>query len=55
MLEIRGVRDGLRPRNPIEVINKTRNETYAVSHSLEARQIEIIRKGSLVNLVREES
>jgi len=55
VLEIRGVRGGLRPAEPLEITNKTRKETYTLRHSLGTRQIEIIRKGSLVNVVREES
>jgi len=55
VLEIRGVRDGLRLGETMELTNKTRKETYALKHSLGTRQIEIIRKGSLVNVVREES
>jgi aconitate hydratase len=55
VLEIGGVRDALRPGETMEITNKTRKETYALKHSLGTRQIEIIRKGSLVNVVREES
>ncbi len=55
VLEIEGVLDGLRPGETIEITNKSRKETYPLKHSLGPRQIEIIRKGSLVNVVREES
>ena len=34
--------------------NETKNKTYQVEHALTERQIEMIRAGSLVNLVRQE-
>ena len=37
----------------ISVCNLTRNETYETEHSMSDRQIEIVLKGSLVNVVRD--
>lgn len=54
VLAIRGIRDGLRPGGGLEITNKTRKETYPLRHSMGTRQIEIVRKGSLINVVREE-
>jgi aconitate hydratase len=55
ILEMSDAFEGLRPGETMEITNKTRSETYTLKHSLGPRQIEIIRKGGLVNLVREES
>jgi aconitate hydratase len=55
VLEMSGAFEGLRPSETVEITNKTRGETYTMKHSLAPRQIEIIRKGGLVNMVREES
>jgi aconitate hydratase len=55
VLEISGVRESLHPGKTLEATNKTRKETYSLRHRMGRRQIEMIRKGSLINLVREES
>ncbi len=55
VLELSGVRDALGPDETLEIMNKTRGERYTLRHSMGPRQIEIVRKGSLVNVVREES
>jgi len=51
-LEIIDVRHILRQGNRIQVINKTKNETYDTQHTLSKRQIEMISEGSLINVVR---
>jgi aconitate hydratase len=52
VLVISNVRDAIRKRHKITVINKTRNESYEVEHSMSSRQIEMVLEGSLLNLVR---
>ena len=52
VLVISNVRDAIRKRHTITVINKTRNESYEVKHSMSSRQIEMVLEGSLLNLVR---
>ena len=52
VLVISNVRDAIRKRHKITVINKTRNESYEVKHSMSSRQIEMVLEGSLLNLVR---
>jgi aconitate hydratase len=51
-LEIPGVREAVQNGNRIEVINKTKNQTYETEHAMSARQIEMILEGSLINVVR---
>ncbi len=44
----RAIRAGSR----IEVVNETKGETYAASHAMTARQVEMVLAGSLINLMR---
>jgi aconitate hydratase len=39
----------------IELHNHTRDERYRMRHNLSRRQLDMIRSGSLINLVREEA
>ena len=55
VLQIRGIRAGLRPQEKIEITGKTKGETYSLRHSLGPRQVEIIRMGGLVNVARTRS
>jgi aconitate hydratase len=50
-LIIEDVRNAMQSGNKIRVHNKTRNERYETEHALSARQIEMVLKGSLINLV----
>lgn len=54
ILELSGVRDGLRPGEPLDVTNHTRQEGYRVQHALGTRQIECVRKGSRINVVKDD-
>jgi len=53
ILSIRGVRDALRNGKNITIVNETKNESYTLTYSMGARQVEMILKGSLINVVRE--
>ncbi len=55
VLELTGVRDALQPGKNIEITNRTRSEAYALRHSLGPRQVEVVRRGSLINVVGQES
>ena len=50
-LIIENIRNAMQSGNKISVQNKTRNERYETEHALSARQIEMVLKGSLINLV----
>jgi aconitate hydratase len=50
-LIIENIRNTMQSGNKISVKNKTRNERYETEHALSARQIEMVLKGSLINLV----
>ena len=52
ILSIGGVRDAIRNGKKISILNETKNESYALTHSMGARQLEMILKGSLINVVR---
>jgi aconitate hydratase len=52
ILSISGVRDAIRNGNRINIVNKTKNEIYTLTHSMGARQLEMILEGSLINVVR---
>ncbi len=54
VLQIKGIRAGLQPQKKIDITNETKGETYSLRHSLGSRQVEIIRMGGLVNVVRME-
>jgi aconitate hydratase len=52
ILSIGGVRDAIRNGKRINIVNKTKNESYWLTNSIGARQLEMILKGSLINVVR---
>ena len=43
----------LRSDAPVEVVNESKGETYAMRHRLTARQIEIVTRGSLISVIRD--
>ncbi|MBN2700950.1 MAG: aconitate hydratase [Methylothermaceae bacterium] len=53
VLSIPHVRQALQEGDKIEVINRTRDESYLTEHRLSPRQVEMVLAGSLINLVRE--
>ena len=55
ILTISGVRDAIRNGNKINIANKTKNESYTLTYSMDARQLEMILRGSLINVVRGKS
>ena len=48
-LEMIGLRDALTAGRPISVKNKTKDLTYAMTHSVSPRQIQILLHGGLIN------
>ena len=52
IISIKGVRDAIRNGVKINIVNETKNESYTLTHSMGARQLEMILKGSLINVVR---
>ena len=52
ILSISGIRDAIRKEKKINIINKTKNESYAVEHTMSTRQLEMVLGGSLINVVR---
>ncbi len=52
ILSISGVRDAIRNEKRINIVNKTKNESYTLTYSMGARQLEMILQGSLINVVR---
>jgi aconitate hydratase len=38
---------------PLEVVNETKGETYAMRHRLTSRQVEIVTRGSLISVIRD--
>jgi aconitate hydratase len=53
MLAIPDVLKLIQQRPNVKIINLTRNETYETTHPLTPSQVEMVRMGSLINLVRE--
>lgn len=51
-LEVVDIRDSLAAGDRVTVRNKTRDETYRLSHTLSSRQVEMVLEGSLINVVR---
>jgi aconitate hydratase len=51
-LEISDIRQNIDQTARIQVLNKTRNESYPTQHALSKRQVEMIMEGSLINVVR---
>jgi predicted aconitate hydratase len=54
LFEINDARGRLQSGKPVEVRNKTRNQTYRTEHHLSPRQIKIVLAGSLINVVRDQ-
>ncbi|MCH8955719.1 aconitate hydratase [candidate division KSB1 bacterium] len=52
VLSIRNVRNSIQKGRKVEVINKTKDESYEVEHSMSDRQVAMVLEGSLINLVR---
>jgi aconitate hydratase len=55
VLAIEGAREALQAGQRVQIRNRTRNQSCAAEHSLNAQQIEIVLAGSLINIVREQS
>ncbi|UCH82079.1 MAG: aconitate hydratase [Nitrospiraceae bacterium] len=51
ILTIEHVRNALSSSHALTVFNKTRNEHFTALHDMSARQIEMVLKGSLINMV----
>lgn len=54
-LALAGIDEGLASDGQFTLHNKTKNADMIVCHNLSPRQIEILRKGSLINLIREKA
>jgi len=52
-LQIADVRDCLGASRNISILNVTQQKTFATTHALSPRQVEILRAGGLINLARE--
>jgi aconitate hydratase len=52
LLEVVDINKSLAQGNRFTVHNRTRKETYHLSHTLSSRQVEMILEGSLINVVR---
>jgi aconitate hydratase len=52
VLAIEDVRNTVQKVKKLNVINKSRNENYEVEHAMSERQVEMVLKGSLINLVK---
>jgi len=52
VLSVSNLRSTIRNGTKVTLLNETKNETFETEHTLSERQIEIILKGSLINLVR---
>jgi aconitate hydratase len=53
LLILPNVREAIRRGNQVNVINKTKGESYATEHTMTERQVEMVLAGSLINLMRE--
>ncbi|RJQ86153.1 MAG: aconitate hydratase [Desulfobacteraceae bacterium] len=51
-MEVADIRKTLAAGDRFSVHNKTRKETYKLSHTLTSRQVEMVLEGSLINVVR---
>ena len=54
ILQFPDVKSEIKNGRTVTVINKTKNEKYECLHNLSSRQVEMILKGSLINLIKEE-
>ncbi len=53
-LALEGIRQALLQGKPVRVENRTRQQHYALSHTLSPRQIEVVAAGGLINWVRQQ-
>jgi len=53
VLEISNVREAIQQGKEIQVVNKTKNQTYVLTHTLSPRQIEILLLGGMINYYKE--
>ena len=53
LLILSNVREAIRRAKQVNVINKTKGESYATEHGMTQRQVEMVLTGSLINLMRE--
>ena len=53
VLHLDDVREALGRGGDVTVTNETKDETYTAQHSLSERQVEMLLKGSLINVIRE--
>jgi len=53
LLILSNVREAIRRAKEVNVINKTKGESYATEHGMTQRQVEMVLTGSLINLMRE--
>ncbi|MDN5869236.1 MAG: aconitate hydratase [Nitrococcus sp.] len=52
VVQIEGIHEALRQSNELHALNRTREETYQLEHTLSERQVEVLMQGSLINYVR---
>ena len=52
-LELTGLTTALAPDQPLAVRNVTKDLTYQVTHGLTDRQLDVIRKGGLLNAIKQ--
>jgi len=53
MLAIEGLREAIQNGDSIEVVNKTKKESYAAEHQMTKRQVQVMLAGGLINVMRE--
>jgi aconitate hydratase len=53
VLILSGLREAIQRGHPVNVVNKTKAETYITEHGMTDRQIEMVLAGSLINVMRE--
>ncbi|HDY86867.1 MAG TPA: aconitate hydratase [bacterium] len=53
VLTFANIRDVILKDNTVEVLNKTKNESYTTEHTMSKRQIEMVLAGSLINIYRD--
>jgi aconitate hydratase len=54
-IEIPEVRKSIQNGNRINVINRTKKESYATEHTMTVRQVQMVLAGSLINVVQSEA
>ncbi len=52
ILSIQHAPSVIQGNKPIEVLNKTKNESYTVKHNMTPRQVDMMLAGSLINIVK---